>query len=191
MLDFDVSKLAVIAAVALIVLGPERLPRLSRTVGTMLGRAKRYFDDVKAEVNSQIELEDVRKLKTDIEGAVKDLRSTVTGQAADFQAEARKLAASVQEALPVDYLPSIHDAAGAAGEAHGTSWSSFPAVHPVATVEPRVATSGRALRARTTPLTSEARANAARRSVARTNFASVKAGKRSTLRTSAARARQV
>jgi sec-independent protein translocase protein TatB len=201
MLDFDVSKLAVVAAVALIVLGPERLPRLSRTVGTMAGRAKRYFDDVKAEVNSQIELDEVRKLKSDIEGAVKDLRSTVSGHARDIRAEARKLASAAEEALPVDYLPSIHDSVG---ESRALSEPWRPQTAPALTsdVQSRAAypdypaypvqrapAAGRSLRPRSTPVTPEIRANHARRSVARSNFASIKAGKRSALRSSAGRAR--
>jgi sec-independent protein translocase protein TatB len=50
-LDLGLSKMALIGAVALIVIGPEKLPRVARTVGTLLGKAQRYVADVKAEVN--------------------------------------------------------------------------------------------------------------------------------------------
>ena len=56
MIDFGFDKLALIGAVALIVIGPEKLPRVARTVGHMLGKARRYVADVKAEVNRSIEL---------------------------------------------------------------------------------------------------------------------------------------
>ena len=61
MFDLDVSKLAVIGAVALVVIGPEKMPRVARTIGTMLGKAQRYISDVKAEVNRSMELEDLKK----------------------------------------------------------------------------------------------------------------------------------
>ena len=77
MLDIGVTKLAIIGGIALIVIGPERLPRLARMVGTVLGRAQRYVADVKAEVNRSIELEELQKMKTQFEGAARDVHETV------------------------------------------------------------------------------------------------------------------
>ena len=57
MIDFGFDKIALIGAVALIVIGPEKLPRVARTVGAFMGKARRYVADVKAEVNRSIELE--------------------------------------------------------------------------------------------------------------------------------------
>ena len=68
MIDFGFDKLALIGAVALIVIGPEKLPRVARTVGTLLGKAQRYVADVKAEVNRSIELEELKKMKTAVRG---------------------------------------------------------------------------------------------------------------------------
>ena len=68
MIDFGFDKMALIGAVALIVIGPEKLPRVARTVGTLLGKAQRYVADVKAEVNRSIELEDLKKMKTRVRG---------------------------------------------------------------------------------------------------------------------------
>ena len=53
MIDIGLSKMALIGAVALIVIGPEKLPRVARTVGTLLGKAQRYVADVKSEVNRE------------------------------------------------------------------------------------------------------------------------------------------
>ena len=64
MIDFGFDKIALIGAVALIVIGPEKLPRVARTVGHLLGKAQRYVADVKAEVNRSIELEELKKMKT-------------------------------------------------------------------------------------------------------------------------------
>ena len=77
MFDFGFDKLALIGAVALIVIGPERLPRVARTVGTLLGKAQRYVSDVKAEVNRSIELDELKKMKTQFEDAARDATSSV------------------------------------------------------------------------------------------------------------------
>jgi len=77
MLDLGLDKMALIGAVALIVIGPERLPRVARTVGTLLGKAQRYVADVKAEVNRSIELEELNKMKTSMETAARDMSSSV------------------------------------------------------------------------------------------------------------------
>ena len=77
MLDFGFDKMALIGAVALIVIGPEKLPRVARTVGTLLGKAQRYVADVKAEVNRSIELEELQKMRSQFESAARDVHDTV------------------------------------------------------------------------------------------------------------------
>jgi sec-independent protein translocase protein TatB len=77
MFDIGVTKLAIVGGIALIVIGPERLPRVARLVGTMLGRAQRYVADVKAEVNRSIELEELAKMKTHFEAAAREVQDTV------------------------------------------------------------------------------------------------------------------
>ena len=77
MIDFGFDKIALIGAVALIVIGPEKLPRVARTVGHLLGKAQRYVADVKAEVNRSIELEELKKMKTQFEDAARNVEQTV------------------------------------------------------------------------------------------------------------------
>jgi sec-independent protein translocase protein TatB len=77
MIDFGFDKIALIGAVALIVIGPEKLPRVARTVGTLMGKARRYVADVKAEVNRSIELEELQKMKSQFESAARDVEQTV------------------------------------------------------------------------------------------------------------------
>jgi len=77
MLDFGFDKLALIGAVALVVIGPERLPRVARTVGALLGKAQRYVADVKAEVNRSIELEELNKVKGQFEEAARNVERTI------------------------------------------------------------------------------------------------------------------
>ena len=80
MIDFGFDKIALIGAVALIVIGPEKLPRVARTVGHFIGKAQRYVADVKAEVNRSIELEDLKKMKTEFEDAARTVEQAVTSE---------------------------------------------------------------------------------------------------------------
>ena len=77
MIDFGFDKMALIGAVALIVIGPEKLPRVARTVGALLGKAQRYVADVKAEVNRSIELEELQKMRSQFKDAAQDVHDTV------------------------------------------------------------------------------------------------------------------
>ncbi|MFM2274633.1 MAG: Sec-independent protein translocase subunit TatB [Pseudomonadota bacterium] len=85
MIDLGISKMALIGAVALIVIGPEKLPRVARTVGMLLGKAQRYVADVKAEVNRSIELDELKKMKDTVEGAAKDVENSIQTNASDFE----------------------------------------------------------------------------------------------------------
>ncbi len=80
MIDFGFDKLALIGAVALIVIGPEKLPKLARTVGHMFGKAQRYVADVKAEVNRSIELDELKKMRTQFEDAARDVEQSVRSE---------------------------------------------------------------------------------------------------------------
>ena len=77
MIDFGFDKIALIGAVALIVIGPEKLPKMARTVGHLFGKAQRYVADVKAEVNRSIELDELKKMRTQFEDAARDVEQTV------------------------------------------------------------------------------------------------------------------
>jgi sec-independent protein translocase protein TatB len=79
MLDIGVTKLMIIGGIALVVIGPERLPRVARMVGTLLGRAQRYVADVKAEVGRSIELEELNKMKSEFDSAARDVEQSIGG----------------------------------------------------------------------------------------------------------------
>lgn len=85
MFDLGISQLALIGVVALVVIGPERLPRVARTFGTLLGKAQRYVADVKAEVNRTMELEELKKMKESVEGAARDVESTLHKTGSQFE----------------------------------------------------------------------------------------------------------
>ena len=85
MLDIGVTKLAIIGGIALIVIGPEKLPALAKTMGTLLGRARRYVADVKAEVGRSIELDELKKMKDTMENAARDVESSIQTTSSDFE----------------------------------------------------------------------------------------------------------
>ena len=85
MIDLGISKIAIIGAVALVVIGPERLPGVARTLGTLLGKAQRYVADVKAEVNRSIQLDDLKKMRDSVEGAARDVENSIQTHASDFE----------------------------------------------------------------------------------------------------------
>jgi len=84
-IDLGLSKMALIGAIALIVIGPEKMPRVARTVGTLLGKAQRYVNDVKAEVNRSMELDELKKMKETVESAARDVESSVHSATSDFE----------------------------------------------------------------------------------------------------------
>ena len=96
MIDLGLSKMALIGAVALIVIGPEKLPRVARTVGTLLGKAQRYVADVKAEVNRSMELDELKKMKETVENAARDVESSVQSAVTDFEKEWQDAASTAQ-----------------------------------------------------------------------------------------------
>src|SRR5690606_12940382 len=90
MIDIGLSKMALIGVVALIVVGPEKLPRVARTVGTLLGKAQRYVADVKSEVNRSMELDELRKMKDSVEGAARDVEQSIQTSASDFERDLKE-----------------------------------------------------------------------------------------------------
>ena len=85
MIDIGVTKLAIIGAIALLVIGPEKLPSLAKTAGTLLGRARRYVADVKAEVNRSMDLDELKKMKDSVENAARDVQSSVQTASNEFE----------------------------------------------------------------------------------------------------------
>lgn len=77
MLDLGLTKIAIIGAVALVVIGPERLPTVARTLGTLYGRAQRYISQVKSEVSREMELEELRKMQKDVQDAAQEVGNSI------------------------------------------------------------------------------------------------------------------
>ena len=92
MFDIGFSELLVIGIVALIVIGPQKLPGVARTVGHLLGRLQRYVADVKADINREIELEELRKMRDSMQKAASDMQSS-------FDSELNKTADELNKAV--------------------------------------------------------------------------------------------
>jgi sec-independent protein translocase protein TatB len=91
MFDIGFSELVIIAVVALIVIGPERLPKAARTMGHLFGRLQRYVNDVKSDINRELELDELRKLQQQVQTAASDLKSSVEGAARDVETGVRNV----------------------------------------------------------------------------------------------------
>jgi sec-independent protein translocase protein TatB len=78
MIDLGVSKLALIAVVALVVVGPERLPKVARMAGNLFGRAQRYIAEVKSEVNRQMEVEEFKKFREETSATFKEVENSIS-----------------------------------------------------------------------------------------------------------------
>ncbi len=115
MIDIGLSKMALIGAVALIVIGPEKLPRVARTVGMLLGKAQRYVADVKSEVNRSMELDELKKMKDSFEGAARDVEQSIHTSARDFEKGFSDLDSGGLSAAP----DALQD--GSDGHAYGSS----------------------------------------------------------------------
>ena len=106
MIDLGVSKIALIGAVALIVIGPEKLPKMARTLGALVGKAQRYVSDVKAEVNRSMDLDELKKMKETVESAARDVETTVQTASTDFEKDWQSATAGLDT---VSYTPEVVD----------------------------------------------------------------------------------
>ena len=98
MFDIGFSELLVIAVVALIVIGPQQLPKVARTLGHLFGRMQRYVNDVKADISREMELDELRKMQSSMEDTARSLQSAVSKEVSETESEFNKLAQAAQPA---------------------------------------------------------------------------------------------
>ncbi|MES2116926.1 MAG: Sec-independent protein translocase protein TatB [Pseudomonadota bacterium] len=87
MIDLGLSKLAIIGVVALVVIGPEKLPKVARMAGSLYGRAQRYLNEVKSEVSREIEMEELKNLQKEVQQAAQNIKQDVESSISDNLAE--------------------------------------------------------------------------------------------------------
>ena len=91
MFDIGFSEMMVIAIIALVVIGPEKLPRMARTLGHLAGRLQRYVADVKADINREVELDELRKMRDSMQQAASGFQNTVNEEISKASAEVSKV----------------------------------------------------------------------------------------------------
>jgi len=91
MFDIGFSEILVIAVVALVVIGPERLPKTARTLGLLFGRLQRYVNEVKADINREMELDELRRLQREMQGAAHEFEQSVKSAADDVASSVRNV----------------------------------------------------------------------------------------------------
>ncbi len=128
MIDIGLSKMALIGVVALVVIGPEKLPKVARTVGTLLGKAQRYVNDVKSEVNRSMELDELRKMKENVESAARDVEQSVNTTARDFEKDWNDVTSSINDSASGAQQTSASEYAWDSDAASGQS-AVTPAYH--------------------------------------------------------------
>lgn len=136
MFDVGFSEMMVIAVVALIVIGPERLPKVARTLGHLVGRLQRYVNDVKADINREMELEELRKFKDQFQDTAQSVDQTIHDEVSKVQSQVQEMGIAATNELAAQSLPS-------SGEMTGDSNTVVSQVGSLqqseAALEPRVA----------------------------------------------------
>ncbi|MBN4666774.1 Sec-independent protein translocase subunit TatB [Pandoraea nosoerga] len=121
MIDLGLSKLMLIGVVALVVIGPERLPKVARTAGALFGRAQRYINDVKAEVSREMELDELRNMRHEFEDAARSAQNTI-------QKQLHEQEASLNEAWASATGTSTSDGSGSDAATGSDSYLAEPVV---------------------------------------------------------------
>ena len=110
MFDVGFSELLVIALVALIVIGPERLPRVARTLGALLGRAQRYVNDVKADIQREVDLDELKNVKSTFQDAAASVEQSLNQVGKELHTAGESLQRSVNAAVEGEKAPSAQEA---------------------------------------------------------------------------------
>lgn len=123
MFDIGFSELLIIAVVALLVIGPERLPKVARTAGHLFGRLQRYVNDVKSDIQRELELDELKKLRSQFEDAARSVEQSVNEVGREINAATEDLNRSIAgDAQPPASAPAqLTDGAPAEGGAPASS----------------------------------------------------------------------
>ena len=106
MFDVGLTELLVIAVVALVVIGPERLPKVARTAGLLLGRLQRYVSDVKSDINREIQLDELKKMQQEMTSQVAGLQASVTHEMREVESSVNKVVEPLAADVAVSPAPT-------------------------------------------------------------------------------------
>ena len=127
MFDVGFSELVVIGIVALVVIGPERLPRVARMAGHLLGRMQRYVNDVKADINREIQLDELKKLRADVQDTARDLEMNIRSEMQTVETAVSGHVQSAQAALDdLAATPAMPVSANESGAVSGSGGAQQP-----------------------------------------------------------------
>ncbi len=132
MFDIAFSELVVIGLVALIVIGPERLPRVARTAGHLLGRLQRYVGDVKADINREMQIEELKKVQDDIVAQTRSIEQSVNEQLRTVETELNQSIAGGLEEKAAEPAPPAQAVLPLDTPASADASTSTPAAKPQA-----------------------------------------------------------
>jgi len=139
MFDIGFTEIVVIAVVALVVIGPEKLPKTARTLGHLFGRLQRYVNEVKSDIKREIDLDELRKLQQNVQSAAKDFETTMTSATQAMETSVRGIESELNAAAGEASGGAQSPAGGAASApASATATSSAAAAAPAGT-QPSIA----------------------------------------------------
>src|SRR5512132_776280 len=98
MFDIGFSEIVVIAVVALIVIGPEKLPKTARTLGHLFGRLQRYVSEVKADISREMELDELKKLQQQVHSAAREIETSMHSAVSEVDSSVRSVEAELNKA---------------------------------------------------------------------------------------------
>ncbi len=131
MFDVGISEIMVIAVVALVVLGPEKLPKTARTLGHLFGRLQRYVGEVKADINRELAMEDLKKLQAEVNSAASDFHASMTATAKEVEDNVRAVETSLN-ASAAGHAAPVPDQGAATTMERGAAAESEPGTVPLA-----------------------------------------------------------
>lgn len=126
MFDVGFSELVVIGIVALVVIGPERLPKVARTAGLLLGRVQRYVNDVKADISREIQLDELKRLQSEMQESARSFERSI---ASGMQAIEQNVGQAV-ESVKADLSPAVTDNPDVAPVSDTPASQQLPAARP-------------------------------------------------------------
>jgi len=129
MFDIGFSEIVVIAVVALVVLGPEKLPKTARTLGHLFGRLQRYVNDVKRDIQRELELDELRKLQQNVQSAAKEIETSMTSATREVEQNVRDVEAALS-ATASSAQPAAPPAATPAASVPSSPPAAAPAPSP-------------------------------------------------------------
>jgi len=129
MFDIGFSEIVVIAVVALVVLGPEKLPKTARTLGHLFGRLQRYVNDVKRDIQRELELDELRKLQQNVQSAAREIETSMASATRDVEQNVRDVEAALS-ATASSAQPAAPPAATPAASVPSSPPAAAPAPSP-------------------------------------------------------------